>query len=338
MVKTAVIGCGNIGKRHIAVFDNNTNTELAGVYDSSSQAAQAQVDTYQNRFERFDSMESVLKNSSLDLISICTPHHLHKEQTIAALEAGKHVLVEKPMALKTSDAKKMIEVAKAENRRLYVMKQNRFNVPIELTRDALNSGKLGKIYMVECNVYWNRNPEYYSNSDWRGHRQSEGGALFTQASHFIDLLVWWFGDMTEARALVDTKMQNIEIEDCGNAAIAFESGVQGNLTWTTCVYNKNYEGSITIIGEKGTVKIGGPYLNQIDYWDVQSYPLPTNINFADLPNNYGKYQGTSSNHHKVVAEIVKDLNGEKCDIVEGTEGIRSIDAIEKIYNSAGYKY
>lgn len=338
MIKTAVIGCGNIGKRHIAVFDDNSATELVGVFDVNSNAANDQISTYNERFKSFQSFEETLSDPSLDLISICTPHHLHKEQSIAALKAGKHVLVEKPMALKVADANEMIATANEVGKRLYVMKQNRFNVPIALTKDALDSGKLGKIYMVQCNVYWNRNPEYYSESNWRGERETEGGALFTQASHFIDLLVWWFGDMTKASAIIDTKMQKIGIEDCGNAAFAFESGVQGCLTWTTCVYNKNYEGSITIVGEKGTIKIGGPYLNQIDYWDVQSYPLPTNINFADLPNNYGKYQGTSSNHHKVVAEIVKDLNGEKCDIVEGTEGIRSIDAIEKIYQSADYKY
>lgn len=338
MIKTAIIGCGNIGKRHVAAFDDNDDVSLVGVYDVQVEAAQKQVDVYKSQFIRYDSFEAAINDSSVDLVSVCTPHHLHKDQTISALNAGKHVLVEKPMALNTQDAKEMIAVAQAKNRNLYVMKQNRFNVPITLTKDVLDTGKLGQVFMIQCNVYWNRNPEYYSNSNWRGDKKSEGGALFTQASHFIDLLIWWFGDVTNASAIINTKMQDIEIEDCGNAVLGFESGVQGSLTWTTCVYNKNYEGSITIIGEKGTIKIGGPYLNQIDYWDVQSYPLPTNINFADLPNNYGKYQGTSSNHHKVLAEIVKDLNGDKSEIVIGEEGIRSIDAIEKIYKSAGYNY
>jgi predicted dehydrogenase len=338
MINTAVIGCGNIGKRHIAVFDQDKGTELVSVFDMNESKSIAQSEIYHKKFDVSSSFQELLIDESIDLISICTPHHLHKGQTIAALKAGKHVLVEKPMSLTRADAEEMIAVAKHQNKRLYVMKQNRFNVPITLTKDALDSGKLGKVYMVQCNVYWNRNPEYYAESEWRGNRSNEGGALFTQASHFVDLLVWWFGDLKNAAAIIDTKMQAIEIEDCGNTAMEFESGVQGSMTWTTCVYNKNYEGSITIIGEKGTIKIGGPYLNQIDYWDVQSYPLPTNINFADLPNNYGKYQGTSSNHHKVVAEIVKDLNGEACDIVEGSEGIKSIDAIQKIYESAGYKY
>jgi len=336
-IKTAIVGCGNIGKRHVAVFEDNPNTQIQGVFDADNNKSKALGELYGGRFKQYNSLNTLLK-SELDLVSICTPHALHKEQAIQSLEAGKHVLVEKPMALKAADAQKMIAAAAANDRRLYVMKQNRFNVPIVLTKQAMDAGQLGKIYMVQCNVFWNRNSEYYTQSDWRGSRSTEGGALFTQASHFIDLLVWWFGDVTDSKAMVSTKMQPIDIEDCGNAVIEFESGVQGSLTWTTAVYNKNYEGSITIIGEKGTIKIGGPYLNQIDFWDVQDAELPVGIDFSDMPNNYGKYQGTSSNHHRVVDEIVKDLRGEKSAIVEGMEGIKSIAAIEKIYESAGYKY
>ena len=250
MIKTAIIGCGNIGRRHIAAIDDNQDLSIVGVYDDNATAAEKQVEVYKSDFLSYNSFEQAIGDSKVDLVSICTPHHMHKDQTIAALEAGKHVLVEKPMALNTRDARDMIAVAEAKSRHLYVMKQNRFNVPITLTKEVLDTGKLGKVFMVQCNVYWNRNPEYYSNSDWRGNRSSEGGALFTQASHFIDLLIWWFGDLVEASAIIDTKMQDIEIEDCGNAVFGFESGVQGSLTWTTCVYNKNYEGSITIIGEK----------------------------------------------------------------------------------------
>lgn len=331
------MGCGNIGKRHVAVFDANPETEIVALCDEKLEKARVLDNDYGNSFQVSTDFQDVLNRAEIDLVSICTPHFLHKSMTLEALKMGKHVLVEKPMALNVADSREMIAMAREMDKRLYVMKQNRFNVPIALVKEALDSDKLGKIYMVQCNVYWNRNPEYYSQSDWRGIREKEGGALFTQASHFIDLLIWWFGDVVQAKGMVDTKMQQIEVEDCGNAIMDFASGVQGSITWTTCVYNKNYEGSITIIGEKGTVKIGGAYLNKIDYWDVQSYPLPNNINFADLPNNYGKYQGTSSNHHKVVDEIVKDLKGVKSDIVEGEQGIKSIEAIEMIYESAKTK-
>ncbi|MFY0650657.1 MAG: Gfo/Idh/MocA family oxidoreductase [Cyclobacteriaceae bacterium] len=334
MIKVGIVGCGNIGKRHVAVFDANEATDIISLCDKVISKAETENAKYGEQYTVSDQFHDVISTDEVDLVSICTPHHLHKEMTVSALKNGKNVLVEKPMALNVEDSLEMIQTAKETGNKLYVMKQNRFNVPITLTKEVLDSGRLGKIFMVQCNVYWNRNPEYYSQSDWRGKIAKEGGALFTQASHFVDLLIWWFGDVVDAKGLIDTKMQNIEVEDCGNALMEFSSGVQGSMTWTTCVYNKNYEGSITIVGEKGTIKIGGPYLNQIDYWDVQSYPLPNNINFGDLPNNYGKYQGTSSNHHKVVNEIVKNLNGEKSDIVEGEEGIKSIEAIEMIYNSA----
>lgn len=333
-IKVEIIGCGNIGKRHIAVFDQNPNTDIIGICDIKNDAATEQASIYANSFPIQNNFNELITTSQADLISICTPHHLHKQMTIEALNTGKNVLVEKPMALTVSDSKAMIESAKANNKRLYVMKQNRFNVPITITKEALDQNKLGKIYMVQCNVYWNRNPEYYSNSDWRGQKAKEGGALFTQASHFIDLLIWWFGDVVDAKAMIDTKMQQVEVEDCGNAIMDFKSGVQGSIIWTTNVYNKNYEGSITIVGEKGTIKIGGKYLNKIDFWDVKDNPLRDDIDFTDLPNNYGKYQGTSSNHHKVVAEIVRDLNGEKSNIVEGEEGLKSIEAMEMIYKDA----
>jgi UDP-N-acetyl-2-amino-2-deoxyglucuronate dehydrogenase len=334
MINVGIIGCGNIGKRHVAVFDANPDTKILSLCDLEAQKANVINENYGNNFEVHEDYQALINTADIGLVSICTPHNWHKQMTIEALRNGKHVLVEKPMALNVEDSLEMIRTSQETGNRLYVMKQNRFNVPISLTKKALDEGRLGKIFMVQCNVYWNRNPEYYSESDWRGKTANEGGALFTQASHFIDLLIWWFGDVVKAKGMVDTKMQEIEVEDCGNAIMDFSSGVQGSMTWTTCVYNKNYEGSITIIGEKGTIKIGGPYLNKIDFWDVQDYALPKNIEFADQPNNYGKYQGTSSNHHKVVDEIVKDLKGEKSDIVEGTEGIKSIAAIEMIYDSA----
>ena len=333
-LKIEIVGCGNIGKRHIAVFDQNPNTEIIGICDTNPEVADEQALLYAHTFPVTNVFSQIIQSSKADLISICTPHYLHKQMTIEALNAGKNVLVEKPMALTVADSNSMIESAKANNKRLYVMKQNRFNVPILLTKKALDANQLGKIYMVQCNVYWNRNPEYYANSPWRGQKEKEGGALFTQASHFIDLLIWWFGDVIKAKAMIDTKMQNVEVEDCGNAVMDFKSGVQGSIMWTTCVYNKNYEGSITIVGEKGTIKIGGKYLNKIDFWDVENNPLPDDIDFTDLPNNYGKYQGTSSNHHKVIAEIIRDLNGEKSNIVEGKEGLKSIEAMEMIYKDA----
>ena len=325
-----IIGCGHIGKRHAAVLDQYEYADIVSVCDIKVEQAQEQADLYGNISAHKNYLD--LLKEDIEVVSICTPHHLHKPMTLAALEAGKHVVVEKPMTLSAKDAAEMSQAAKDAGLKLFVVKQNRYNVPIKLAEEAIKNNRLGKIHMVQCNVLWNRRQEYYDQSEWRGSLETEKGALFTQASHFIDILVWWFGKVTEAKTVMATQAHAIEIEDCGQSSVLFESGVIGSISWTTNVYSKNYEGSITIIGEKGTIKIGGGYLNKVEFWDVESHPLPDNISFVDQPNNYGKYQGSSSNHHRVMEEVVKDLSGEKSNIVEGREGELSIAAIETIYN------
>jgi predicted dehydrogenase len=332
-IKFAVVGCGSIGKRHVAVIDAEEKAELVGLCDINLEAA-TQISQLYGNIPVFESYTELLKNTDADIISICTPHGLHAPMTIEAANAHKHILVEKPMALNLEDCRKMIQAAKQNQVELFVVKQNRYNKPIALTKKALDDGKLGKIFMVQCNVMWNRHQDYYTNSGWRGSRELEGGALHTQVSHFLDLMIWWFGNLTEAKTITDTLNHQIEIEDCGVSALKFQSGVIGSLLWTTCVYNKNYEGSITVIGEKGTIKVGGKYLNEIEFWDVQSYPLPENIEFNDLPNNYGKYQGSSSNHDKTVQNIIGKLLNERHMVVEGDEGMKTIEAIDKIYEAA----
>jgi predicted dehydrogenase len=276
----------------------------------------------------------MLSEVEADIINIVTPHHLHADMTIEALNKGFNVLVEKPMALSSADCARMNEAANNNNKKLWVVKQNRYNIPIKLAKQALVEKRLGKIFMVKCDILWNRYQGYYDESPWRGKIVLEGGALYTQASHFIDLLVWWFGDLVEAQCKMETQNHQIQTEDSGMAVLKFANGTMGSLIWTTCVYNKNYEGSITIIGEKGTVKIGGQYLNKIEYWDVEGYPLPDGIEFSDKPNAYGKYQGTSSNHDKVIRSIISQIKGRSFETVDGYEGIKSIHAIEMMYGSA----
>lgn len=327
--KTGIIGCGHIGKRHAAVIDDSDRLALGGLCDIDLEKANGLAQLY--GIQTFVKDYQDLLNTDVELISICTPHYLHKQMAIEAMNAGKEVIVEKPMALNVKDAEEMTKVASETGRKLFVIKQNRFNVPIRLAEEAIRDGKLGRIFMVKCNVLWNRHQEYYDQSEWRGKKDKEGGALFTQASHFIDILVWWFGDVESANTKIATQNHMIDVEDVGVSNLEFSSGVLGTLSWTTNVYNKNFEGSITIIGEFGTIKIGGAYLNKIEYWDVKSYPLPENISYVDLPNNYGKYQGSSSNHHRVFEEVAKNLAGESASTVEGWEGTRSIRAIETIY-------
>ncbi len=335
-IKFAIVGCGSIGSRHIAVVDAEERAEIVALCDIDEARVKKISEEYGN-IPYFTSYDHMLSHCDADVINICTPHGLHAEMAIRAAYSKKNILVEKPMALNVEDCHSMIEAANANKVKLMVVKQNRYNIPIALTKEALDSLFLGRVFMVQCNILWNRHQGYYNDSNWRGSLALEGGALHTQVSHFIDLLIWWFGDVTDAKTDVATKNHNIEIEDCGQTILRFKSGTLGTIVWTTCVYNKNYEGSITIIGENGTIKIGGQYLNKIEFWDVKSYPLPESIEFTDKPNTYGKYQGTSSNHDKVVHDVVAELLNERHNVVEGDEGMKTIEAIEMIYKNASRK-
>jgi len=331
-LKFAIVGCGHIGQRHIKVINAEANAQLIAVCDINQEILKKLQEEYSN-LEVYTNYQKMLENADFDIVCVCTPHGLHAQMSIDAAKAKKHILVEKPMALNCEESEEMIQIAKDNNVRLFVVKQNRYNTPIMLTNKALEEKRLGKIFMVQCNVMWNRHDQYYQQSSWRGKRNTEGGALHTQVSHFIDLLIWWFGNLKQAKTIAETLNHQIEIEDCGVSALKFDSGVIGSLFWTTCVYNYNYEGSITIIGEKGTIKIGGKYLNEIEFWDVQSYPLSTDIEFEDKPNNYGSYQGSSSNHDKLINELIYEIIQERSGVVEGAEGLKTIQAIEKIYKA-----
>ena len=332
-IKFAVVGIGSIGKRHIAVLDAEEQAEIVGICDLDETKVREQSELYDG-IPVYTDYSKMLDEVDADVINVVTPHALHADMSIEALNKGFNVLVEKPMALSVEDCDRMNEASEATGNKLWVIKQNRFNVPIRYTKDAFDKGMLGKIFMIKCDVLWNRYQGYYDDSPWRGVIDEEGGALFTQASHFIDLLIWFCGDVESVQGHIDTQNHNIETEDSGAAILNFKSGTIGSLIWTTCVYNKNYEGSITIIAEKGTIKIGGRYLNKIEFWDVEGYPLQEGIEYTDKPNSYGKYQGTSSNHPFVVKALIKELKHGEKETVDGFEGIKSIEAIEKIYQAA----
>jgi len=328
-----VIGCGQIGRRHLAAIRQEPRACVRAVCDSDGEALE-RAKTALPDVLSFASAEELLAREEIDIVSICTPHRSHSDLAIKAARAGKDILVEKPMALNCSDAERMIAAAKENDVRLIVVKQNRFNAPVQLVAEALRDERLGRINMVQCNVFWNRYPGYYADSPWRGSLMEEAGALHTQVSHFIDLLVWWLGPLADARTITGTLQHDIEIEDCGVAALHFRNGTIGSLNWTTTVYNVNYEGSITLIGEKGTIKIGGRYLNEIEFWDVESYPEPTLDGEPDQPNDYGDYIGSSANHGRLFEEIAQHIVRARGGVVEGDEGLLTVSAIERIYAGA----
>jgi predicted dehydrogenase len=329
-VRFAVVGCGNIGARHMAVLDAEERAQLAGFCDIDAAKLEKLSNVYDG-VPTYTNLEEMLAMCDADVVNVCTPHYLHADHALQVIASGRHVLVEKPMALTVEEANSMIAAAGSARVLLMVVKQNRHNLPVAFTREALESGRLGRILMVQCNVAWNRYAGYYQNSPWLGRRRYEGGALYTQVSHFMDLMIWMFGDVVDAGGRTETKNHAIEIEDCGTAWLRFSNGTMGSLFWTTCAYNKNFEGSITIFGERGVVKIGGQYLNRIEHWDVEGFPLPDGIEWVDRPNAYGKYQGSSSNHDKVIRDVIRRVTREDFRVVSGEDARRTVQAIQLIY-------
>ena len=332
-LKFAVIGCGAIGARHLAVLDADPGAHVAAVCDSDVSRCRHFSELY-GGVPYFTNYEELLRSSDAAICNICTPHTLHAPIAIAAARAGRHVLVEKPMALSSRDAERMIGVAERHRVRLMVVKQNRYNAAVQATSDAVRSGALGPILMAQCNVLWHRPERYYTESPWRGRADLDGGALWTQVSHFVDLMIWWCGDVVDATCALTTRTHAIEIEDCGTAQVQFAGGALGTIFWTTSAPTRNVEGSITLIGRDGLIKIGGAYLNEIEQWDVRGVPAPAYGESSDAPNVYPTYQGTSSNHHRVIADVVRDVLSGETSVVDGREGLRTVRAIERIYAHA----
>lgn len=267
-----------------------------------------------------------------DVVVICTPNGLHAAHSIAALRAGFHVLCEKPMALTTRDCGEMIKVADKMNRRLLIVKQNRFNPPVEAVKNAIDEGRLGTIYSIQLNCFWNRDERYYANS-WKGTKELDGGTLFTQFSHFIDLLYWMFGDVKKTHALLRNYHHQgiIEFEDTGVVTLEFDNGIIGTMNYTVNSHDKNMEGSLTIFGEKGTVKIGGQYLNELEYQSIEGYEI-AGLPEGNPPNRYGHYTGSMSNHDKVYENLVDVLQNNGSIATNGWEGMKTVEIIERIYS------
>lgn len=268
-----------------------------------------------------------------DVIVVCTPNGLHAEHSIAALNAGHHVLCEKPMAIHSQDCLRMIEAAERSGKQLLIVKQNRFNPPVAAVKKALDENRLGKIYSIQLNCFWNRDSAYYANS-WKGTKALDGGTLFTQFSHFIDLLYWMFGDVKKTDSILRNYHHQgiIEFEDTGMVLFEFVNGMTGTMNYTVNSHNKNMEGSLAIFGEKGTVKIGGQYLNELEYLDIEGYEI-SGLPAGNPPNHYGHYVGSMSNHDKVYANLLDVLQNGGNIAANGFEGMKTVEIIERIYQS-----
>jgi UDP-N-acetyl-2-amino-2-deoxyglucuronate dehydrogenase len=327
----AIAGCGSIAWRHAQHIQNKAI--LAAVCDIDTAKANALGAAYGARvYYSIDEMLAAEKE--VEVVAVCTPNGLHKEHSIKALNKSFHVLCEKPMAINPADCVEMIQAAEKNNRRLFAIKQNRFNPPVQAVKKILEEGRLGKIGSFQLNCFWNRGVDYYHNS-WKGTMNLDGGTLYTQFSHFIDLLYWMLGDIKDVKAFTGNYMHKgiIEFEDTGAVILKFKNGVIGTINYTVNSYQKNMEGSLTLFGDKGTVKIGGQYLNELEYQCIENYKID-NLPPGNLPNNYGTYVGSMSNHDKVYDNVIDVLQHNAAITTSAFEGLKTVEIIDKIYKAA----
>lgn len=330
-IRFGIIGCGRIAQRHASHISKMG--KLVAVYDPVLEKAEVIGNEYEASV--YSDVTAFLNHKDMDVVSVCSPNGLHAEQTIQSLKAGFHVLCEKPMAITSYDCEEMIKTAEKCNKRLFIVKQNRFNPAIEAVKEKLDKDAFGKVYSIQLNCFWNRNFDYYQNSNWKGTKKLDGGTLFTQFSHFIDLLYWMIGDVEEVNALMQNfaHQKVIEFEDTGVISLKFKNGVLGTINYTVNSYAKNMEGSLTIFGEKGTVKVGGQYLNKLDYQSLEGEEIGE-LRAGNPANEYGEYQGSMSNHDKVYENVIAVLEGRGSIATNGLEGLKTVEIIEKIYKAA----
>lgn len=327
MYQFAIVGCGRISKRHAENIQKVGS--LKAVCDVIPERADALAAAY--NCTPYYSIDDLLKNETeIDIVSVCTPNGYHAEHSIKSLQAGKHVLCEKPLCITKVAGWQMIDTAYFCRKKLFVVKQNRYNEPVQIVKKALNEDKLGKIYSFQINCFWNRSQQYYTG-DWRGSKFLDGGILYTQFSHFIDLLYWFLGDVDSVKGYKQKNGQriNIEIEDDGVAILKMKTGAIGTIHYTINSFNKNMEGSFTLFAENGTVKIGGQYLNELEWYETTEQKKPV-ITQHTPPNEYGYYQGSMSNHDKVYQDLIHSLNGNGS-LLEAKDAVKTIEIIEKIY-------
>jgi len=273
-IKFAVVGCGHIGKRHAEMISLNSEAELVALCDILPKNELA-IDKYDVPFFN-DITELLDANLNIDVISICTPNGLHIEQSLKGLDARKHVVCEKPMGLTKSACETVIFKSLQVSRQVFCVMQNRYSPPAKLLKNIIDEKIIGDIYHVQVNCFWNRDARYYKKGNWKGTKDLDGGTLFTQFSHFIDIMYWLFGDITNIKAhFYDNNHAELtEFEDTGNVIFDFLNGGSGLLTYSTSIWDSNFESSITVIGSNGTIKVGGQYMNEVQYCKIKDFTLP----------------------------------------------------------------
>lgn len=324
-----LIGCGNIAHKHITQIQSLGH--LVAIFDTDHHKT-IQLGQ-QHQVPAFHSFEELLAAGlDAEIMVICTPNGFHAQQTISSLDHGYHVLCEKPMALNSRDGMSMLEAAQKAGRMLMIVKQNRFNPPIQRLKQWIESGASGQLYSYSLNCLWNRNPAYYTSSSWRGTLELDGGTLYTQFSHYIDFLYWLFGDPKEIQGFRSNQAHQdiIQFEDQGTVSLSYSSGLTGGIHYSINSFEKNMESSLTILAQNGSIRIGGPSCNLIeyqsiknDYWQMEEESPET--------NRYGSYTGSMSNHHLVYKQFLQAIKQNPFNYQGAFEAMKTVELIEEIY-------
>ena len=339
-ISFSVVGFGRIGQRHAKIIHEHPECTLAAVCDTDAQHFDQraslgfpELPTYTNIDDLIQAEQSSGQRS--DVVTIATPNGFHAPYAVKLLRAGYHVVIEKPMGIKSAECEEVLIAEKETGKHVFVVKQNRYSPPSVWLKNIVQSGTLGDILMVQTNCYWNRDQRYYSTSPWRGSLDQDGGALYTQFSHFVDLMYWVFGDITNIQSTVRnfTHPHLKDFDDSGFAQFEFLRGGIGSINYSTSCWDTNMESSITVVGSKGSVKVGGQYMNEIEYCHVENYEKPT-LPPTNPPNDYGPYKGSAANHHYVFQNVVDVLTGRTDITATAFEGLKVVQMIENIYDAA----
>ncbi len=330
-IKFAIIGQGHIGKRHAEMVRRNPEAELIAVCDILPKEKLGLNDLKEKFYSSAE--ELITAHPDIEVINICTPNGLHAKHSLLALEAGKHIVCEKPMALSKADCEAVIFKGLQVHKTVFCVMQNRFSPPSVWLKKIVEEKIIGDVFMVQLNCYWNRDERYYKKGGWKGTQDLDGGTLFTQFSHWIDLLYWIFGDVKDIQAKFnDFKHADLtEFEDSGFVNFNFMNGGMGSINYSTAVWETNLESSITIIGSNGSVKVGGQYMDQVEYCNIKDYAIP-NLDPTNEANDYVTYKGSANNHPQVISNVIDTIKGRTTLTTNAMEGLKVVDIIERIYS------
>jgi predicted dehydrogenase len=331
--KFVILGFGHIGRRHATIANEFPGAEVVAVVDVNPESQNHELFPKNAAF--FNSIEDFIASKiEADVVNIATPNGFHCSYAIKALDAGYHVVIEKPMGLNKAECESVIFKSLQMSKQVFVVKQNRYSPPSKWMKEIVSNGTVGEVLTVQVNCYWNRDDRYYKKGGWKGTLNLDGGTLFTQFSHFIDIMYWVFGDIKNIKSIfADFNHQiSTEFEDSGLVNFEFVNSGMGCINFSTSVWDTNMESSITVVGSKGSFKVGGQYMNLVEYCHIDNYEMPE-LPPTNAPNDYGPFKGSAANHHYVIENVVNTLGGRDTITANALEGLKVVDIIERIYET-----